>query len=80
MRVFEVEASGAPSHAPEDTAVCAYPELIGKNIKDVDTKAYFPGRAVRVLPPGAMATMDYSATRLNIHTDEDGVIKMFACG
>lgn len=74
------EDAQGPMPIPEETAVCAYPELIGKNIKDVDTKAYFPGRAVRVLPPGAMATMDYSPTRLNIHTDEAGVIKMFACG
>ena len=38
------------------------------------------GRPYRILPPGSMATMDYIHNRINIHTDENGMITMIRCG
>lgn len=36
--------------------------------------------SVRVLKPGDAATMDYRADRLNILTDDQGVVQSFNCG
>lgn len=36
--------------------------------------------AVRVITPGAPVTMDYSATRLNVHVDPAGTILTLTCG
>ncbi len=38
------------------------------------------GRPYRILPPGSMATMDYSPNRINVHTDENGTITAVRCG
>ena len=37
-------------------------------------------KSVRVLPPGAVATMDYRTDRLNIETDGNGIIVRLRCG
>jgi hypothetical protein len=36
--------------------------------------------AMRVIRPGDMVTMDYSASRLNVTVDDDGRIVQLACG
>ena len=38
------------------------------------------GRPYRILPPDAMATMDYSADRINVHTDANGIVLDVRCG
>ena len=35
---------------------------------------------LRILEPGSMVTMDYRADRLNIDTDEAGIITKVYCG
>lgn len=51
--------------------------LIGTPVAAQD----FTGRdAVRILPPGAMMTMDHRPDRLNIEHDADGVITRIWCG
>ncbi len=37
-------------------------------------------KAMRVIRPGQMVTMDYSETRLNVSLDGKGRIKEFGCG
>jgi hypothetical protein len=37
-------------------------------------------RTLRVIPPGAMVTMDYRTDRLNIDTDADNRATAFRCG
>jgi hypothetical protein len=37
-------------------------------------------KAMRVIKPGQMVTMDYSETRLNVSLDAKGRIKEFGCG
>lgn len=34
----------------------------------------------RIIPPGAAVTMDHRPDRLNVETDEDGVITRVYCG
>lgn len=56
-----------------------YPEWTGMNAKDIN-KSVLEGRAYRILGPDSMATMDYSPNRLNIHTDDKGIIIEQVCG
>lgn len=35
---------------------------------------------VRIIPPGTAVTMDYSPDRLNVETDEAGLILRIRCG
>jgi peptidase inhibitor I78 family protein len=37
-------------------------------------------RQARVIHPGMMVTMDYSADRLNVHVGPDGRVERLACG
>lgn len=34
----------------------------------------------RIIPPGTAVTMDYRSDRLNVETDDDGVITRIYCG
>ena len=52
--------------------------LIGQNVSKLPASG--PWSAVRILKPGAAATMDYSPTRLNVHVDNSGKIRDLACG
>ncbi len=36
--------------------------------------------ALRILRPGMMMTLDYSATRLNVNVDDTGIILDMSCG
>ena len=35
---------------------------------------------VRIIPPGLSVTMDYNPERLNVETDESGIITRIYCG
>lgn len=78
-------SGGAGENNPVDTPEMAtptcrtYPEWTGMNIADVD-KSVLEDRVYRVLKPGSMMTMDYLADRLNIHTDDNGIILKQDCG
>lgn len=52
--------------------------LIGSSISLVNTSQL--ASTVRILPPNAMATMDYNPARLNISTDANGIITNLTCG
>ena len=45
-----------------------------------DLPAYGPWGVLRVIRPGMMVTMDYSATRLNAQVDRAGRILALSCG
>ncbi len=62
-----------------EPSACNLPNLIGKQADSID-KAQFGERAVRILRPNQAATMDYSPTRLNLITDDNGVITSMNCG
>ena len=52
--------------------------LVGSSISLVNTSSL--ASTVRVLPPNAIATMDYNPARLNIETDASGIITRVSCG
>lgn len=62
------------------TPTCVtYPEWTGMKADDIN-KSALEGRAYRILGPDSMATMDYLPNRLNIHTDDNGIIVEQVCG
>lgn len=87
--------SGSPSEAAgdvgEDTDVVAgadetdkdlcgaadYQSLVGSNMAAVTLPAELNHR---VIGPNDAVTMDYNPERLNIYTDEDGVVTEVKCG
>jgi hypothetical protein len=80
--VAQADVDPAAGEAPvvqEEKASCDYPkEWIGKPADEKaikkETKAY------RILGPDSMATMDYSADRVNVHTDDKGIVTKVTCG
>ncbi len=82
------DAEAEPADAPpaetaaslDDPDACGasdYQALIGSNIAAADLPT---DMNVRILRPGAIATMDYRPDRLNVLLDEDGVITRVRCG
>ncbi|MGV8985448.1 MAG: I78 family peptidase inhibitor [Cypionkella sp.] len=79
-------AACVPSDVPEvsdgpSTASCGADGLaayIGRPATSLPASG--PWGAVRVIRPGMMVTMDYSATRLNVHVDGAGKILKLTCG
>jgi hypothetical protein len=70
----------APEPASADEDACGasqYQSLIGTNAAAVTLPADLPHR---ILGPNDAATMDYSPGRLNIMTDDNGVIIEVKCG
>ena len=63
---------------PENACGAAqYQSLIGS----VGDPTMFKGHTqLRIIPPGAAVTMDYSPTRLNVETDGAGIITRLHCG
>lgn len=57
---------------------CTFDEWVGKPVDEDAVKA--TGRVYRILPPGAMATMDFSPARINVDTDENGIVIRVHCG
>lgn len=61
-------------------ATCAaskYETLIGTPADAADFSAE---KLVRIIAPGTAVTMDYRADRLNVETDEAGIITRVYCG
>lgn len=57
---------------------CDFDHWTGKPVDEAAIKE--TGRPYRILPPGSMATMDYVEERINVYTDEDGIVKRVSCG
>ncbi|RMZ85845.1 hypothetical protein DV737_g400, partial [Chaetothyriales sp. CBS 132003] len=59
-------------------------KLLGKTIGDSHSELSFAKSDLpsnhRVLEPGSVATTDFQPARLNIHTDESGVVKKITHG
>jgi hypothetical protein len=53
-------------------------QLVGTSISLVNTSQL--AATVRILPPNAIATLDYNPARLNISTDANGIITRLGCG
>lgn len=72
---FSGEESYAPDMSPQP---CDFPQFIGKAVDESALKAI--GRPFRILPPGGMATMDFSPARINLETDDKGIVTRIHCG
>lgn len=62
-----------PSCKPEQVE-----PFVGKHKSELP--AEFTGGNVRVIGPNMAVTMDYVPSRLNILTDEDGIVQKAHCG
>lgn len=69
------ESPFSPDLAPQP---CDFPHFIGRPVDEKAIKAL--GRPYRILPPGAMATMDFSPARINVETDDKGTVLRISCG
>lgn len=66
---------------PEMTGTCgaeSLQHLVGQSRDAFDAEAI--DGPVRVLPPGAMMTMDYRLDRLNVELSQDDLITRIWCG
>ncbi|MBI2234601.1 MAG: hypothetical protein HYU57_06405 [Micavibrio aeruginosavorus] len=72
------DAATAAGEAPAPS--CAFDFLIGLQTDAALEQVRPLDRPYRVLPPNAMATMDFSAERINLHVDENGVVTGVTCG
>ncbi len=60
-------------------AKCDYPkEWIGKKADEAAVKKQ--AKVYRILGPNSAATMDFNPQRINVLTDDDGVVKEVTCG
>ncbi|MEC7760406.1 MAG: I78 family peptidase inhibitor [Pseudomonadota bacterium] len=67
--------------SPGEPPMCAADEmqsLVGQDISN--HPEIVRSRDLRVLEPGSVMTMDYRSDRLNIETDEAGIIVRVFCG
>jgi len=76
-----VEAPPAPTTAAEATAqdtcrASEYASLIGSNFAAVTLPT---GANIRIIQPNSAVTQDFSAERLNIITDANGLITSLEC-
>lgn len=74
-----VEPRAGQTHTATATRACEFSDLIGRALSSLDVSAYAP-RAIRVLHPGSMVTMDYSEFRINITVDRNDTITRVTCG
>jgi hypothetical protein len=61
-----------------DMPGCAFDQYIGQSVDSEKLETL--GRPYRILPPGAMATMDYVPERVNFHVDDKGIVLRVRCG
>lgn len=76
-----VPTAPAPAPARPDLNTCtsnATHDLVGTPVSLVNTSQL--AATVRILPPNGVATMDYNPARLNIATDDRGIITRVSCG
>lgn len=59
---------------------CAFDFLIGQTSDQAVAQITPMGRPYRVLTPGSMVTQDYSAERINLMIDENGIVQSVDCG
>ncbi|MGZ9109416.1 MAG: I78 family peptidase inhibitor [Micavibrio sp.] len=59
---------------------CAFDFLIGQTSDQAVAQISPLGRPYRVLSPGMMVTQDYSAERINLMIDENGIVQSVDCG
>lgn len=65
----------------DNCGMAGFEPYIGQHIDEVpDALRTRENGAIRILPPGAIVTMDFRLDRLNVYLDEDGIIQRLKCG
>ena len=70
--------ASAPMPEPQLCAADQMQSLVGDDISN--HPELVRSKDLRILEPGSMVTMDYRADRMNIDTDEAGIITKVYCG
>lgn len=70
--------SGLEERTPDTCGMADLEGLVGQPVSAFDQAAW--DKPVRVVPPGAIITMEYNAQRLNIDTDQRDRITRLWCG
>ncbi len=65
-------------HADAGAVACDFGNFVGRPVDEAVLSG--TARPYRVLPPGAMATMDHVPERINLHVNQDGVVTSVDCG
>ena len=69
------EEEAAPVQEADACGAAALQARVGTPVED-----HAFGGDTRIIPPGTAVTMDFRDDRLNVETDEDGVITRIYCG
>ena len=72
------EGASAPEPGDDPCGAAQLQHLVGEPAAEHEFGA--KDQQVRVIPPGLSVTMDYVPERLNVETDEDGIITRIYCG
>ncbi|QFS84048.1 I78 family peptidase inhibitor [Roseivivax sp. THAF197b] len=73
----DAPASGDLPGMPQDCDADRHAAFIGQPADSLELDHAGP---VRVLAPGSLMTMDYRTDRLNVRTDDAGIVTDFFCG
>lgn len=68
-------ASAPPSFSSCEAAAAYYQDMTGGPLS-----APVPFKPHRIIPPNSAVTMDFNPDRLNVYTDDQGVITEARCG
>ena len=79
LSAVQTQAGDDASATIGNEAKCDYPkEWIGKKADEAAVKKQ--AKVYRILGPNSAATMDFNPQRINVLTDDDGVVKEVTCG
>lgn len=70
--------SDGPAPVPDTCGAAGLASYLGQPVSALPAKGLWG--SVRIIRPGMMVTMDYSAQRLNAHVDGSGIILALTCG
>ena len=71
--------SPAAGQQKEEAQTCGdYSAWLGQKVDE--SAVAKSGKIYRILPPHSMMTMDHNPQRINVHTDDDGIIVKVTCG
>jgi len=75
-------AAGSSQQSADISACGGDKTWIGQPLRDDALEQFVreTGNRFRVLPPFSMMTMEHNPGRLNVHTDDDGVVVKLNCG
>lgn len=79
LAIMPLVVPGLQSAGGDDKTSKWMNDLVGKKIGDTKNETTFAKSDLpkehRIVPEGGMMTMDHKPDRLNLHTDENGVVK-----